>query len=87
MDGLDGLMLRQARPAAADASHRTLDDRSAGFESILKLIELGGRRVRVGEAPRDKGVAAVTVNAESPPVGGLSAIRRSGGFRGKGTFR
>jgi hypothetical protein len=27
------------------------------------------------------------VNAESPPVGGLSAIRRSGGFRGKGTFR
>src|SRR3954468_18793060 len=26
------------------------------------------------------------LNAESPPVGGLSAIRRSGGFRGKGTF-
>ena len=26
------------------------------------------------------------INAESPPVGGLSAIRRSGGFRGKGTF-
>ena len=45
MDGLDGLMLRNA--------------------------------------PRDGG----PVNAESPPVGGLSAIRRSGGFRGKGTFR
>ena len=27
------------------------------------------------------------VNAESPPVGRLSAIRRSGCFRGKGTFR
>ena len=27
------------------------------------------------------------LNAESPPVGGLSAIRRSGGLRGKGTFR
>ena len=27
------------------------------------------------------------LNAESPPVGGLSAIRRSGCFRGKGTFR
>ena len=26
------------------------------------------------------------LNAESPPVGGLSAIRRSGGLRGKGTF-
>ena len=26
------------------------------------------------------------VNAESPPAGGLSAIRRSGGLRGKGTF-
>jgi len=26
------------------------------------------------------------LNAESPPVGGLSAIRRSGGSRGKGTF-
>ena len=67
MDGLDGLMLRQARPAAADASHRTLDDRSAGFESILKLIELGGRRVRVGEAPRDKGVAAGPLTRKAHP--------------------
>src|ERR1700691_5164717 len=30
--------------------------------------------------------AACPFNAESPPVGGLSAIRRSGCFRGKGTF-
>ena len=51
-----------------------------------------GRRVH-GEAerhPADRPPSGAaprgTLNAESPPLGGLSAIRRSGGFRGKGTF-
>ena len=51
-----------------------------------ELEEIG--RALHGDAQRHPALIRLPapLNAESPPVGGLSAIRRSGGLRGKGTF-
>ena len=88
MDGLDGLLLGRGvgrPPEMRPTPH--LERRLARFESLPRSIELGGPACEAGDPPRNKGVYCGPLNAESPPVGGLSAIRRSGGFRGKGTFR
>ncbi len=41
----------------------------------------------LGVRAKSRLTRGAATNAESPPVSGLSAIRRSGGYRGKGTFR
>src|ERR1019366_3974563 len=89
MDGLDGLMLRKARAVLQRCvAHRTSSVDWHGSSRFARSIKLG--RADVGWLDRrhaTRGSTAGPLNAESPPIGGLSAIRRSGGFRGKGTFR
>ena len=88
MDGLDGLMLRKARAVL----QRCVPHRTSSVDWQVRVaaeeFELGGPACQGWPgATQQNGAAAGPLNAESPPVGGLSAIRRSGGFRGKGTFR
>ncbi len=89
MDGLDGLMLCKARAVLQRCvPHRTSSVDWQGSSRFRGSVELGGPACEGWRgAAQHKEAAAAPVNAESPPVGGLSAIRRSGGFRGKGTFR
>jgi hypothetical protein len=63
-----------------------IEGRAGGVGRSLHGDARRHRAVTPAHVPRMTAPRVRALNAESPPLGGLSAIRRSGGFRGKGTF-
>ena len=88
MDGLDGLMLREARAVLQRCvPHSTSCVDWQGSSRFRGVSSWAGQACEGWTGAAQQKGAVRACYAESPPVGGLSAIRRSGCFRGKGTFR